>query len=753
MTLKTQMMAGVGLAVLALAPPMAARAAAAVASDKGNQIEEVVVTATKTGATNLQKTALAVAVVGGEDLVKRQSVTIKDLPLLVPALKISQNSSTPTVYIRGVGGSNGGEADVSLYFDGVYLGRNSVAVGANFNDLARIEVLTGPQGTLFGRNSPGGAINYISETPSRSFKLKNTLTFGNFNLFGESLALSGPITDRVQGSFSIDHYRRDAYLENIVPGKPDLGNANRTAVRTQLRWEVTDTLVTTMRADWMWTDEHWATNVTAIFPNTTFPNALVNTIIGDYKKVAIDGPIRLREQAYGISNETSWTLNEHLTLKSLFAYRTDKSLGQTDTDTSDITLSISDTYYHQHQYSEELNLQNTFGPFSGVVGLFYYNEAPTQLTHARSPAVIGNGRPAGSGSEAYQLTNQPTTSYAAYFQEAYHFTPNLSFSVGARYTTERKKLDTDNETLRYATGVNDGKPTNAGTPPTILNPFIANLSKEANSFTPKFSLDWQATPDALIYVSATKGYKSGGYSNGARSTIGADFGPESLWAYELGAKTEWFDRRLRVNIDAYYYDWTGLQFTIQIQPQVNVTGNAAAAHIQGVDADIIWKATDKLTLTASASLLPEAAYDDFKKFTVSSGVRPYIVGDPRYNVAGGYYDATGKRIVNTPKVSLTLTAQQDFDLPDGSTMYVRGEYSHTSLTYFEPTNSSVASRGAVSLYDASVGYSPKNAKWEFVAWAKNLTDEAWTSYVTLGTVPAYNMQAPRTFGVRVNYAY
>ena len=212
MTSKIQMMAGAALAVLAFAPGLSAHAAAAAAStaaEKGVGLEEVIVTATKTGATNLQKTALSVSVVGGDDLVKSNIRGIKDLTLMVPSLTVTTNNINAQTYIRGVGGFQGLEGDVSYYFDGVYLARPSIILQGNFNDIERVEVLEGPQGTVFGRNSNGGAINFISKAPSRTFTFENTFQAGNYALLDESFSVSGPLTDKIQARLSVSHLQHD----------------------------------------------------------------------------------------------------------------------------------------------------------------------------------------------------------------------------------------------------------------------------------------------------------------------------------------------------------------------------------------------------------------------------------------------------------------------------------------------------------------------------------------------------------------
>jgi iron complex outermembrane receptor protein len=771
MNLKFKMMTGAALSVLALAPAVAAHAQA---KSSSSQIGEVIVTATKTGVTQLQKTPISIAVVSDVALKNTETTSIRDLPNLVSGLKLSTGQIQTTLYIRGVGGFNAGEGDVSIYMDGVYLGANSLALGFNFNDVDRIEVLKGPQGTLYGRNSTGGALNLISKTPTNELNLQNTATIGNYNLLEDQFYVSGPlIKDKVTASFAVDVVRRDGYLKNIVPSSPDLMNANRLGYRGQLRWQITPDIVDTVRADSEYTNEHYASAAKLLYPVTW--NSLANTIIGNFHKVATNADVYNREAAWGVSNDLSWTINSMLTAKSVTAYREDRSHNAQDGDaTEDVTSSEGigawgNTGYFtgaipdlgamdvwEHQFSEEFNLLNKIGPFSGVAGLYYYNEYVNQIgsTIAIGPAkeaLALNPNAAATRVGSPRDTRIPVISQAAFFEETYHVTPRLGVSVGARYTEERKVLDTYNLAINLLTNVVTTKFDIRGG---------AAAVNHYHAFTPKFGVNYQVTDDAMVYASATKGFKSGGYSSSARSLIGASFGQETLWSYEVGAKTDWFDHRLRVNLAAFRNDWQGLQFsaTISNNPPVTGTSNAAAAYINGLEADITAKPDPTITLTGSVTLL-DAKYVNFKTFNPGASLIPYLAGDPRFTAAtaqqGARYDASGKTLVEAPPVSLIFTGQKDFNFSNGSSVYVRGEYQYTALTYFQPSDTPIASQPAFSLYNASIGYEAPGGHWQVALWGKNLSDQNYVINVGLNsnnhiTAP---IGLPRTFGARITYNY
>ena len=324
-------------------------------------------------------------------------------------------------------------------------------------------------------------------------------------------------------------------------------------------------------------------------------------------------------------------------------------------------------------------------------------------------------------------------------------------TVGGRYTEDWKGIDLLTGMQYYI----PGDPRNKQFLPStsqFVYPFIANVNQISSKFTPKIAVNWQATSDALVYASATNGFKSGGLSYTARNLLGISFGPENLWAYEIGAKTDWFGHTLRVNVAAFHYIWQGLQFNSQLAPQVTVVSNAAGATLDGFEWAVISKPAPGLTLNFNGTVL-NSQYTDFKTFVPAGGFATYGLygGDPRYT--GTTYDASGHQLVNAPHLSLTVSAQKDFDLSDGADLFVRAEYQYTSRTYFDPTNLPIASRPAYSLVNASIGYSPAHSHWTVALWGKNLADTMYINGLGASNTITAPVGDPRTFGVRINYSY
>ena len=457
----------------------------------------------------------------------------------------------------------------------------------------------------------------------------------------------------------------------------------------------------------------------------------------------MDGFNRDAEQGYGIANELNWKLSDHLTLKSLSAYRSVKSKTARDGDATDAPVSQSATFTYQDQISQEFNLLNDFGVLSGVVGAYYFIEDFHTLSGLISPA-FGTYRALSAAASISQDSKTPTISSALFAQETWHVTPRLGLTLGARYTAEIKKFSTFIERRRYTPGVAGDQALFPGFP------FIHDFRSKANKLTPKFGIDFQFNDDVLLYASATQGYKSGGYNIGASSLVGVQFGPETIWAYEAGAKTEWFDRRLRLNVAAFRYDWKGLQFNAQIGPGISATTNAARASVNGLDIDLDARPVEDLTISAAATYL-DSSYDDFKAQTVATGLRPYLAGNPRFTPATGAFDASGDTLINAPRLSLSASAQKDFDFAGGRG-FIRGEYSYTAKTFFDPSNVAIASRPAFSLINASVGFTPRDSNWQIAIWGKNLADKDYVNFVVASTFPTASLGGPRTIGIRLVYS-
>jgi iron complex outermembrane receptor protein len=726
--------------VTLLCMPLAATAADDT-DNTSNGLEEIVVTAQKTSAAAVQRTPIALSAFSAADLKNTLTTGLKDLGTQTPGLVISQVAQSASIYIRGVGTNNvfnGSDPDVTLQIDGVYLARPNAAF-ADFLDVERVEVLRGPQGTLYGRNAVGGTINIISKQPSDTFVAGQELTVGNFAMVQEEAYLSGPLVPgKLQASLAVNYLRHDAYEKNIAPGGNDIDNANRGGVRGQLRWEPADNINATTRFDFNASDERSQSDSVLLAP---VANALLaNSVIGSNSKVALDSPQGGWTHDGGVSEEINWEIDPRLSLKSISAYRKNAFHLNVDTDITEILFNVADQNEHEREITQEFDLQANYGNFEGVAGLYYFDETDRSLGIAQVyPSPLVSSAP--PGPVYAQLTpSTSSTAEAAFAQGIYHLTPSVALIAGYRYTLEHRQLDQNFQNyITFGTERFDS--------PGF--PFVNSTTRHFHGSTPKFGIDWNVTDDAMIYFSATRGYKSGGLNWTASTVATESFNPETIMSYEIGAKTEWFDRRLRVNLTGFKYNYRNLQVESLVNATSIAIGNAATASTKGLEAEINVKPTPNWRFTSNLTLL-NATYASYPDAAVPATLQSYVAGLPQFNAATGTFNASGNHLDAAPHVTASLAAQRSWNVHQGSTVYARGEYYWQDRVYYDPTNLAVQSQGPYGLINMYIGYNTTDGLWQVQLWGKNLADRSYIiAAAANGLGPSGLIGSPRTFGARL----
>jgi iron complex outermembrane receptor protein len=704
------------LAQMAPADAASARASAPRSEDIG--IQDIVVTASKTGESAAQRTPIAISAFNSESLKDAGISNVKDLAGYVPNLSINQSTTYALIYVRGIGSTNiygGSDPSVTVQVDGVYLGR-PYSQFADFLDVDRVEVLRGPQGTLYGRNAAGGTINIISKTPTDSFGFENVLQVGNYSSVQEQAYVSGPlIPNKLQFSLAGSYYHHKPYIKNIIPTGNDIFNANRGGLRSQLRWELSDDIVATTRADFSQQKEH-----TTSFSLLRLPFTPATTsILGDFSRVALNLPNNDNVRIWGISEDIRVRLNDNLDLRSITAYRNSRNKVDVDSDDSDVSITQVHQGEAQHQLSSELNLAGNFDRFNFVTGLYYmYERVATDIRVTVFPAN-------------FQLLFRPvnkSTSYAAYVQGTYKIKENLSLTAGGRYSFEKKAMDQLFLQNALSTGAN-------------LATVSYHKSRSFKSFTPKLSLQWTPTANLLGYASITRGFKSGGFNFSSTNPATASFRPEKLWSYELGVKTDWFDRHLRVNLTGFIYDYTDLQQFLATAPGVAVIANAATARVKGIELEVKARPWSGLDLGANLAYL-HARYTKYLAAPI-----PQTLGQ-------GSLDVSGFELNNAPPYSISVFGQQSVPVSDDKSVYVRGEYLWMDRQYNEPTNYILQRTPAYGLVNVTAGLRNNGGSWAIELWCRNLTDKKYLigtqdSGATFSAQPG----APRTFGVELKVKF
>jgi iron complex outermembrane receptor protein len=654
--------------------------------------------------TKLQETPVAVTALTGEALEAQRIVSFSDVALHVPNLTYTQFSTQESYFsIRGTLINNnaaGYDEAVSTFIDDVPvtgLGDNN----PDLFDLADIEVLRGPQGTLFGRNVTGGAVVIHTQPPSFNFGGKAEVTYGSDNLVELRGLVTGPIVaDKLAGKFAIDYNHRDDYVNNITLGGHCCG-VNQVNFRTQLLWRPTPDVEVLLGADYLYDRSGgYATKlignfVPHLFPTLSYDPNTTNQGYNGYQNRDIAG-LLLR---------VNWrTRLGTVTSISGFRYVNDYFPNDLLGDPPDQIFSLG--IVQDHQYTEEIRLTSPSDQrFTYVVGGFFLHSTKREanpLNFNFSPTTFGVG-----GLSYIENQDQHVTSddYAVFGEGNYAILPTLKLTVGARETYERKS---GFSVIAYIPNI--GLPDGAAT-----------YSHGWNSFTPKAVLSWQPTHEWLLYGSVTRGFKSGGYDLSGQSgtttpdvnrLLATPFAPETVWSYEVGEKFTGFNNRLAFDVDLFRADYKNLQ-TNQIvnvnNTFISFTTNAAGARTQGVEVEATALPVDWLTLGLTY------AYMD-AKFT------NFPLGNGKTN--------TGNTIPYSPRDQ--VHASVEFHWPVSATLGgghigIGGDFTYHSQIYFTNANDTplfirqhTPWNNIVNLH---ANFETEGGRWKVSVWAKNVTNE------------------------------
>lgn len=696
---KTSLLAGVSALILGPAAGAAQDEAAGGESGSGRSLfDQIVVTAEKRES-DLQDTPLSVSALSGEVMANIGIRTIEDFQFFVPGITVT-NDSMAIVNIRGIGTSAFGVAtdpSVTVYVDGIYQPRPTTGYQDMF-DIERVELLRGPQGVLFGRNSTGGTLNIVSKEPSDEFEGVLGVTFGNLDKRTFSGTMSGSLSDKVRGRLTLLKNDRDGIYPDIVTGD-EYQDQDTFAGRATLAYDVTDNFELVLRGDFNIERETGFPAVRATYAQDII-DAGATIPTGDLE-VAFDTKPVSDTDVWGVSAAATWT-GESLGLKSFTAYRESDVNQVIDADGTDLFIFDIGFREDSKSFSQELQLFNVNpGRLEWIAGLFFLNEdgvGGIDLLFQDPQILIPESN----------ITN----AYAAFGQGAFSITDRLRVTAGIRYSYEKKEYN-------FSTSVN-GTEVDSGSP-----------TADFDAWTPRFALDYDVADNVLAYASATRGFKSGGFQLG---DAGA-FEPEFLWSYEAGVKSALFDQRLRANFGVFYYDYTNLQ-VVEFVGGVATTSNAGQATVKGVEAEFVARVTDGLDLNATVAYL-DAEYDVFFE---------------------GGEDFSGNRLANAPDWSYSLGAQYTVDLGNAGEIMLRGDFAWRDTVDFKRNNLPQFRSDTYSLVNARVSYISPNELWELSVYGTNLTDNRYATYITVGrnaageadlNVPVTVLGSPRQYGVQL----
>ena len=671
-----------------------AAAQAPVAAGDSTKVEEVVVTARRREE-SLKDVPVAVSAFSAEKLSRAGASDITDLQRSTPNLTLQTargSNSTLISFIRGIGQQDplwGFEPGVGLYLDDVYVARPQGAVLDIF-DVSRIEVLRGPQGTLYGRNTIGGAVKFVSKPLTDAFGGEAEATVGDYGLFQAKASVNAPLVgDRLIAKAAVAHTVRGGFGDNAYTGGTD-GDRDQWAGRLALEWRASPDLTFRLNLDGS-LDRPDASRTPARatpvfgYPATTADPFAVNADFADRADLTTSG----------VSLVADWRLSPSLRLKSITAWRRMTYDAKLDLDaTPQAIFGVYDDE-SQNQESQEFQLSYDDQRLSAVGGVFLFREHDVTYSGLYGPAI---GLVTGS------LNDQTNVSYAVYGQGAYKLTDRLSLTAGLRYTYENKDFSRSQKYFAATTPF----PVPYGAPGLLATDI--STSHDWASWSPKLGLDFHWTPDVLAYASVSRGFKSGGFDGRANDAAGAKpYNPETLWAYEVGIKSTLFERRLTANAALFWNDYRDLQLSSFVADAhggfAALFTNAGQATMRGAELELVARPVRGLTLNLVTGYL-DGRYD-------------------RYIGPGGVDISRQRKLVNAPRWDVKLGGTYRFDLGERGAITVGADAGYRSKTYPTVSSSEVLAQKGYTLVNAFARYDSPGAKWWLQVGGKNLTDRRY----------------------------
>lgn len=727
---RTSLLTAAAISALALAVPAFAQDGGEADPPTGG-VGEIVVTAQKR-AQNLQDVPISVSAF--DDTAIREAGFTNSLSIgdQVPNLEIKTFGGVPNIFIRGVGNNDFNASSIgpiSIYRDDVVVASTGSQIFSLF-DLERIEVVRGPQGTLFGKNTTGGAIQFFSKLPDGKFEGNARFGYGRFDLFEGEAAVSLPLDDTLSLRVAGIVRRRDGEKINLFTGDRAI-DVDEAAARAILRWQPTgDTDVRLSvgggrdRSDYL-------------------ENKPVGTLGGadlfGYSDPFPDNPnlLNFNGQSRNHSDNVFVNLNiaqsfGDFTFKSISGY--DKSDVDNRVDVDGGTKRVDEITFltDAEQVTQEFQLAYDNGPLNAIGGLYYFQE---DLDADSNADLLGELTFAQGALPLITRATRKNRAYAIFGQATYAVLPTLRLTVGGRYTIDKVRATHRADLVPgfFDADIPDGTPV-------PLVPFAA-LRDTFKSFTWRVAADVDVTDDILAYASIDRGFKAGGFNIGIITSVAerTQVDPEYLTSYEIGLKSTLFDRRLRLNLSAFYYDYTDLQVLSvnrQAGSAVPTLGldNAADATIKGIEVEATAVPTDWLDMGLNLGIL-DAKYKNY----LSGAIDP-VTGDPR--------DFSGNRMPGAPKFTLSTFAQVTVPVGRFETRW-RAEYNYTGKKYYNNAEDELISSGeGYGLLNLRVAFADPDQGWELAAWAKNVTGKA---YIVDATDTSGFGFVPRYYGERATY--
>jgi len=665
------------------------------------------------------------------------------------------------IYIRGVGADDRiatVDPGVGVYIDGVYQAR-TYAENFDLLDVERVEVLRGPHGTLYGRNTTGGAINIVTQKPDGDFGVRFKTEVGTYRLFNNSLALSFPVVEDVLSArVALESKHHGGYFENEFSGDEQLSNDRSLNGRAQLRWIVSENLETTLSFDRNYRNAHPAganpnsfcltnssifcqlgvvqSQIAPLADTDTFEGALntgTNNVFGTTRAGRRDNIV----SNSGLTLTTTYDFGQSQ-LKWIAGGRKIEQRESLDLDGGPLSFSEIIDHDVNTQLSQELQLNSSLleNRLEIVSGLYYFledNKNEQSLLIASDPVLQANPLVAllSAIQSGESRNDQTVNTYAGYLNASYDLLPNLTLDAGLRYSYDHKRFKRLDVRRNGAT-LTDSRDT-----------------EHFSDLSPQIGLQWRPADELQLYAKFSRAFRGGGFNgraNGTNALTTSPFDPETVKVTEVGLKSSFLDDRVVFNLAGFYNLFDDLQittFTFDGAQFVSVVNNAGKARILGLEAEVFAQPMEGLLLTAGVGTI-DAEYLTYREPLLSLG-------------STGFVDADDREFKNTPEFSMSTSVAYTFDSFRESSTTVRLDYSHRGEVFYNAVNNDAIAQDKVGLLNGRITWRSLDERLELGLWGRNLTNREWDLFgfdldASLGITTTYPAP-PRELGFDLTLRY
>lgn len=756
------------------------------ANSTASGLNEIIVTAQRSE-TKLQDTPLSIVAIGGSDLAKQGTDSLSGFDTFVPNVAIggtaAQGNATVSVAIRGIGGAPQGfitqESAVGIYIDDILYAHPNGAL-LDLLDVERVEVLRGPQGTLFGRNTAGGALRYVTKQPADKLEGSIKVTAGQRDRFDVAGMLNIPIGDMLAARFSFAKKSRDGYIHKIIDDTY-VGGGDSTTMRGQVTWKPTNRLEIGISGDLIRTKDNGQPSVSVDFSATDlYPAALYGVSIpGDpppnptaYNSLRATAPASVspsgytnaasdfayyygqatgkyeiyggltpdvnRFKSYGLSGTIKYELTDDLTIKSLTGYRDIAQIQNQDWDRTPIPLVNVNETTDIRYFTQELQINGSFfeNRLNWVAGAFYYWDDSVNNRRRFDPSGGANSAYMGdTGKGSYEGKKVKTESIALFTQGTYKLTDALSLTAGLRWGKDTKTFNAFREGRGQICLAGGVKVAAVGSPAacpagSVSTPSWQTVHGNWSSVSPRLSIEYRWSPEVMTYISAAKGFKGGGFNDAIqtrcyRSPLPncgmGDYKPENLWTYEFGVRSDLFDRHVRLNLTAFLtkYKDQQIQLADPGPPPLVYTVNGDST-VKGFEGELLASPLEGLILKASIGYV-DARYDNnIKGLSGAVVITPLV---PFYR---------------SPKWSYTLGASYSVPVAEAGDVNFDINWGWKDKQVSFPTPTNFIELPSYGVLNGRISYEAKGG-WSLSVYGNNLTDKY---YLTGGFDPSGPASSP-----------